>query len=145
MPDLYAGENNQKERGQSDLSFFRAKVYCKNTKYRFKPVPMQVQSCFRLLEINFLISIMLGMAFCTRTKTILVIERGNIQLDLFKFRQKCTKDITPMSMQVLKRTSLENMITIVFQEFFLQSSISNEIILLFSIELIIMYPYLLGN
>ena len=45
---------------------------------------IQVQTCFRLLEIKFLISIILGMTFCTRTKTILLIERDNIQLDFFK-------------------------------------------------------------
>ena len=39
-----------------------------------------------IFEINFLISIILGIAFCPRTKTILVIEREreNIQLDFIK-------------------------------------------------------------
>ena len=68
-------ENNDKEHGQNKRSFFRAKVYCYDVKYTFKPVQIQVQTCFRLLEINFLISIILGMSFFTRNKTILAIER----------------------------------------------------------------------
>ena len=52
---------------------------------------IQGETFFRLLEINFLISIILGMALCTRTKTKLVIQRKNIQLDLIKIQTKMYK------------------------------------------------------
>ena len=51
---------------------------------------IQVQTCFRLLEINILISIIIGMAYCTRIKTIPTRyrERENIQLDFIKTQTK---------------------------------------------------------
>ena len=45
----------------------------------------------RLFEMNFLISIILGMAFFTRTKTIFVIWRVNIQLVFIKIQTKMCK------------------------------------------------------
>ena len=54
---------------------------------------IQVQTSFRLIEINFLISIILGMAFSLGPKRYSLYRERIFNWTSLKFRQKCTKEL----------------------------------------------------